>query len=200
MVPYKYLCILKQFQRWFCLITCRENDAKLPIILDAKSQRKLLKKRKKSIERRQIWLGGIFLDGSYLWDNDAKSLVSDGFQAWLPGQPDNFQNNEECLMMNQKGRWYDVTCDSQGYVMCEKCTNCESITATQPLSCPNNCSGEGICDSATGQCSCNSGRKGTDCSSKKQLSHIFRASCNGFPIKDHKKTSKTINTLKITKT
>ena len=167
MVIATYTYILKGFQGSFYLIICRENDAKLPIILDAKSQRKLLKKRKESIERRQIWLGGIFLDGSYLWDNDAKSLVSDGFQAWLPGQPDNFQNNEECLMMNQKGRWYDVTCDSQGYVMCEKCTNCESIIATQPLSCPNNCSGEGICDSATGQCLCNSGRKGTDCSSKK---------------------------------
>ena len=150
----------------FYLIICREQGAKLPIILDAKNQRKLLKKRKKSIGRRRIWLGGIFSNGSYLWDNDAKSLVSDGFQAWLPGQPDNFRNNEECLMMNPKGRWNDVTCDSKGYVMCEKCTNCESPLAIQPLSCPNNCSGEGLCDSATGQCLCNSGRKGADCSSK----------------------------------
>ena len=55
---------------------------------------------------------------------------------------------------------------SQGYVMCEKCTNCESPIATQPLSCLNDCSGEGLCDSATGQCLCNSGTKGVDCSSK----------------------------------
>ena len=62
--------------------------------------------------------------GSYLWDNQVKSSVVDGFQAWLPGQPDNFQNNEECLMMNHNGRWNDVSCNSQGYVICEKCINC----------------------------------------------------------------------------
>ena len=98
----------------FYLIICREQGAKLPIILDAKSQRKLLKERKKRIGKRQIWLGGIFSDGSFHWDNNGKSSVSDGFQAWLAGQPDNFQNNEECLIMNPKGRWNDVSCDSLG--------------------------------------------------------------------------------------
>ena len=27
-------------------------------------------------------------------------------------------------MMNPKGRWNDVSCNSQGYVICEKCINC----------------------------------------------------------------------------
>ena len=53
------------------------------------------------------------MQGSYHWNNKDKSSVADGFQAWLPGQPDNFQNNEECLMMNAKGRWNDVNCNSQ---------------------------------------------------------------------------------------
>ena len=83
-----------------------------------------MKKRRISIGKRPIWLSGIFSQGFYRWDNKAKSSVDDGFQAWLPGQPDNFQNNEECLMMNPKGRWNDVSCNSQAYVICEKCINC----------------------------------------------------------------------------
>ena len=47
-----------------------------------------------------------------------QSSIVDGFQAWLPGQPDNFQNNEECLMMNPKGRCNDVNCKSKAYVIC----------------------------------------------------------------------------------
>ena len=27
-------------------------------------------------------------------------------------------------MMNPKGRWNDVSCNSQAYVICEKCINC----------------------------------------------------------------------------
>ena len=33
-------------------------------------------------------------------------------------------------------------------------------------SCSANCNNVGVCDSATGECSCNSGRFGIDCSSK----------------------------------
>ena len=29
-------------------------------------------------------------------------------------------------MMNPKGRWNDVSCNSQAYVICEKCINCPS--------------------------------------------------------------------------
>ena len=85
----------------------------------AKSQRNLLKKRRISIGKRPIWLSGIFSQGSYQWDNKAKSSVDDDFQAWLPGQPDNLENNEECLMMNPKGRWNDLNCNSQAYVICK---------------------------------------------------------------------------------
>ena len=34
------------------------------------------------------------------------------------------------------------------------------------LTCPGDCSDAGICDTTTGQCSCDTGRHGLDCSSK----------------------------------
>ena len=68
----------------------------------------------------------MFSNGSFIWNNEAKSLLSEGFTAWVAGQPDNFQNNEKCLMMNKLGRWIDVNCKSKGYVICEKCMNCET--------------------------------------------------------------------------
>ena len=34
------------------------------------------------------------------------------------------------------------------------------------LTCPENCSNAGDCDTSTGQCECESGRHGFDCSSK----------------------------------
>merc|ERR1712238_94007 len=79
-----------------------------------------------SIGNKQIWLDGTSSNGSFIWNNEAKSLLSEGFTAWVAGQPDNFQNKEKCLMMNSLGRWIDVNCKSKGYVICEKCMNCET--------------------------------------------------------------------------
>ena len=38
--------------------------------------------------------------------------------------------------------------------------------STLDLTCPGDCSNAGICDTSTGQCSCDIGRHGPDCSSK----------------------------------
>ena len=38
--------------------------------------------------------------------------------------------------------------------------------------CPGNCNNAGTCNTVTGECSCNSGRHGTDCSSKIFLTHL----------------------------
>ena len=96
------------------VIFIRNQGAKLPVVFDPKSQGDMLVNRLISMGNKQIWLDGTVSNGSFIWNNEAKSLLSEGFTAWSAGQPDNFQNNEKCLMMNKLGRWLDVNCKSKG--------------------------------------------------------------------------------------
>ena len=96
------------------VIFIRNQGANLPVVSDAKSQGAMLWNRLISIGNKQIWLDGTVSNGSFIWNNEAKSLLSEGFTAWVAGQPDNFQNKEKCLMMNRLGRWIDVNCKSKG--------------------------------------------------------------------------------------
>ena len=96
------------------VIFIRNQGANLPVVFDAKSQGAMLWNRLISMGNKQIWLDGTVSNGSFVWNNEAKSLLSEGFTAWVAGQPDNFQNKEKCLMMNRLGRWIDVNCKSKG--------------------------------------------------------------------------------------
>ena len=56
----------------------------------------------------------------YAWDNIEKELVSDGYQHWKPGQPDN--SDEHCMeMMSGNGKWNNLDCNANRFVLCEKC-------------------------------------------------------------------------------
>ena len=64
----------------------------------------------------------------YAWDNIEKELVSDGYQYWKPGQPDN--SDENCMeMMSGNGKWNNLDCNANRFVLCEKCETC--IPATE---------------------------------------------------------------------
>ena len=39
--------------------------------------------------------------------------------------------------------------------------------------CPDNCSGQGTCDSSTGTCTCNSGYTGANCAGKKKFCNVI---------------------------
>ena len=80
----------------------RSLGGRLPVVLDRKDHLELYQRRKKDIGKRPIWLGATFSSGSFVWDNTESTPVSDGFQNWHRGQPDNWQNKEECLVMNPK--------------------------------------------------------------------------------------------------
>ena len=43
------------------------------------------------------------------------------------------------------------------------------------LSCPEDCSNAGDCNTSTGKCSCDDGRHGADCSSKRNFDVILYA-------------------------
>ena len=57
--------------------------------------------------------------------------MSDGFQNWYPGQPDNWGSKEECMVMNNKGKWLDVNCNLSRYVICERCLTCKVNSISQ---------------------------------------------------------------------
>ena len=63
----------------------------------------------------------------YAWDNIEKELVSDGYQYWKPGQPDN--SDEHCMeMMSGNGKWNNLDCNANRFVLCEKCETCTPTT------------------------------------------------------------------------
>ncbi|XP_048861449.1 lectin-like [Brienomyrus brachyistius] len=66
----------------------------------------------------RIWLGGQRLGQSkkFIWTDG--SLWN--FKKWVPGQPDDTQNIENCVEMNWKilGEWNDVRCTDQKPFVC----------------------------------------------------------------------------------
>ena len=71
-----------------------------------------------------IWLGGSDLnqESVFKWQNSEKSLVSQHYQNWMIGQPDNWRNREHCMEMLFHGFWNDQNCRLRygRNVMCEK--------------------------------------------------------------------------------
>ncbi|XP_030640057.1 lectin-like [Chanos chanos] len=75
----------------------------------------VLKYNKKS---PRIWLGGFefFNSGKWVWTDDSNW----DFQAWVPGEPNNQHNKEDCLEMNwkEKGKWNDDWCPTKKNFLC----------------------------------------------------------------------------------
>ena len=71
-----------------------------------------------------IWLGGsdFTKEGTFQWNNQEKSEVSDHFQRWMINQPDNWRNREHCMEMLSNGLWNDQNCKLRfgRQVLCEK--------------------------------------------------------------------------------
>lgn len=67
-----------------------------------------------------VWLGaGDFLEeGNFRWI-DGEPVDDDG--DWAPGQPDNFENREDCLELRSfDDNWNDVPCTSSKRGLCER--------------------------------------------------------------------------------
>uniref|UniRef100_A0A7N9AK97 Type-2 ice-structuring protein-like n=1 Tax=Mastacembelus armatus TaxID=205130 RepID=A0A7N9AK97_9TELE len=59
-----------------------------------------------------IWLGGHDLtqEGKWKWIDGTPFT----YTKWRPGQPDNWQGNEDCLHLNAEGKWFwnDLDCQT----------------------------------------------------------------------------------------
>ncbi|XP_036407680.1 lectin-like [Megalops cyprinoides] len=66
----------------------------------------------------RIWMGGmeLFQSNKFIWIDGSRWE----YQNWVPGQPDNTRNKEDCVEMNwsRTGKWNDDTCSNKKTVVC----------------------------------------------------------------------------------
>ncbi|XP_018610475.2 C-type lectin lectoxin-Thr1-like [Scleropages formosus] len=66
----------------------------------------------------RVWLGALelFTSNQFIWTDGSEW----NFQFWVPGQPDNTANQEDCVEMNWKntGHWNDDRCHVKKSYMC----------------------------------------------------------------------------------
>merc|ERR1711963_85869 len=60
------------------------------------------------------WIGAtdLLTEGLWYWANSHRSLNETAFTDWRPGEPNNQNYDEDCLLM-QGVRWEDVNCDNR---------------------------------------------------------------------------------------
>lgn len=57
------------------------------------------------------WKGVMGNDvNSWRWSATGKTNLN-GYQNWAPGQPNNVNGNQSCVVMNSDGKWNDQACD-----------------------------------------------------------------------------------------
>merc|ERR1712154_83267 len=69
-----------------------------------------------------VWLGATDLveEGKWYWATSDIPL-SEGFTYWIPGEPNNAANNENCLeFLDGHRRWNDRTCNTKRAFVCQK--------------------------------------------------------------------------------
>jgi len=78
------------------------------------------------------WIGGVRLslsnkDTNFYWINGNKF----NYTFWMPGEPDNQDNEENCVGIGPGGgglaRWYDYRCDETIGVLCQRNLNSSDI-------------------------------------------------------------------------
>lgn len=72
--------------------------------------------------RSNVWIGASrdrADNSSFVWDRTGEAVSLD--EGWYPGEPNNSQNNEDCVEMTLPWdlRWNDVTCDASRQYICE---------------------------------------------------------------------------------
>ncbi|MBN2695071.1 VCBS repeat-containing protein [bacterium] len=57
----------------------------------------------------------IDVEGEFLWFDNSSLYYSN----WRESQPDNYQDNEDCLMIYSDGSWNDISCETELSFICE---------------------------------------------------------------------------------
>jgi len=81
---------------------------------------------------QSAWLGAsdLFDEGNFIWlggDLTGQSL-SDSFQNWKRGEPNNAGDEERCVVIDQEGGWNDVNCGEIHTLLIE-------FSSSQPSDC-----------------------------------------------------------------
>ncbi|MGH0155946.1 UNVERIFIED_CONTAM: hypothetical protein FKN15_058926 [Acipenser sinensis] len=111
---------------------CREHHTDLVSIKSASENEDLVKKA----QGKTFWIG--LFNNPWKWSHHGDNYT---FHSWYKGkssnEPNNESGNEKCVVMNEKGDWYDSSCSSKFLFVC-----C-SVVAFSPGGSSGNCILEG---------------------------------------------------------
>ena len=64
------------------------------------------------------WMGSndLLKEGQWMWHQSGKPFT---YTNWGPGQPDNYDGIEHCLMYWTDSKWNDASCNNQFLYICE---------------------------------------------------------------------------------
>ncbi|XP_047387515.1 low affinity immunoglobulin epsilon Fc receptor isoform X4 [Sciurus carolinensis] len=110
----------KGAKRWVqARFTCSDLEGRLVSIHSQEEQDFLTKHANK----RGSWIGlrDLDLEGEFIWMDGSPV----GYSNWNPGEPNNQDQGEDCVMMRGSGKWNDASCRSQlDAWVCERLATC----------------------------------------------------------------------------
>ncbi|KAJ7317610.1 hypothetical protein JRQ81_003772 [Phrynocephalus forsythii] len=95
---------------------CEEKNSSLVVIQDNPEQN-FLQSRTRG-ERYWIGLTDIDAEGEWRWIDGTNYRAN--FKNWKPGQPSDYNRNEDCAEISALGEWNDENCNTQNFYICEK--------------------------------------------------------------------------------
>ncbi|XP_058866935.1 macrophage mannose receptor 1-like [Acipenser ruthenus] len=88
---------------------CREHHTDLVSIKNASENEDLVKKA----QGKPFWIG--LFNNPWKWSRQGDNYT---FQNWNGGEPNNAGGNENCVVMNEIGDWYDSSCSEKFLFVC----------------------------------------------------------------------------------
>ena len=115
-----YLTTLPKQNYTSCLSTCTNLGATLPCVMNAAESLYLasLSPPNDMLFCAFLGLSDIATEGQFEWPEGCAST----FTYYLPGEPNNYNNGEDCVSVCFGGRtmWNDMPCGAQTHCVCEK--------------------------------------------------------------------------------
>ena len=96
---------------------CQLHGGELVSITSKREEEKVKELLSHIVGNVYFWSGlnDIGKEGKYVWsDGSDYSYIN-----WAEGDPNNFNNNEDCMLLETSMRWYDYGCEKQEYFICK---------------------------------------------------------------------------------
>ena len=113
---------------------CEEWNARL-VKVESSEENDFIKKELLPAKYGNYWIGlsDSANEGDWMW-TDGTQLDSDGYKNWGYNQPDNKNNNEDCVVIRIRksdpdhyGKWHDRPCSEEKKYICEKPGHIDSL-------------------------------------------------------------------------